>query len=77
MNKPECPYCKREMVYLLVGENGQLFKGWTCDCEYREADDAPDGIIAEIVRAREWDDVSIWWSFEEDKTLPDEYMGLL
>jgi hypothetical protein len=37
---------------------GKLFHTWQCDCAYRQEQDrlAPDGLIADICRAREWDE---------------------
>lgn len=59
--RPICPECNREMVFIAITipADGCFYKTWQCDCEYRDEEYAPDGIIADIMRAREWHDGSV------------------
>jgi C4-type Zn-finger protein len=58
---PTCPYCGERMVFvaMAVRESNEIFRMFTCDCLYRDTDMVPKGIIADVVRAREWDDGSL------------------
>lgn len=52
--RPICPECRRDMVFAVI-EAGQLaFQAWICDCRVQ-----PPGIVADIIRAREWDDMAL------------------
>lgn len=58
---PTCPECGRRLVFVALARPGVLLKAWMCDCAYRGEDAryAPPGLVADIVRSREWDDGSI------------------
>lgn len=59
--RPICPECGREMIFVAVvlKGSGEFFRSWQCDCDYRDQEDAPREIVANIVRARENEDESL------------------
>ena len=56
-----CPECGERLVFVAIPIAGVIFKSWHCDCQYRAEEDkvVPFGIIADIMRSREWDDGSL------------------
>jgi hypothetical protein len=47
--RPHCPECGREMVFALIEAGNLVFQSWICDCR-----EQPPGVVADILRAREW-----------------------
>lgn len=58
--RPNCPQCGRELVFAAIVAGGEFFCAWLCDC-----DSQPEGVKADIVRAREWDQQSIVYEVRE------------
>ncbi len=70
--RPRCPACGEEMVFvaLVIPRGETIYRAWMCDCqyrqkvagpdgpEYRNLDFVPEGIISNILWAREYDDGS-------------------
>jgi hypothetical protein len=42
------------MVFALIEAGDLVFQAWVCDCR-----EQPQGVVADILRAREWDDQSL------------------
>lgn len=51
-----CPECHRRLVYVAIVVHGYRIDAWACDCQQRELDNAFPGLVADIMRAREWDE---------------------
>ena len=56
-----CPGCGRRMVFAAIVAKRKIVRAWVCDCDQRkeEPELVPEGLIACIVRAREFDDGSV------------------
>lgn len=60
--RPICPKCQREMVFVALAYPGLVYHTFMCDCFYRDdsnRDIYPAGLVADIVRAREFNDGSL------------------
>lgn len=49
-----CPECGRDMVFAAIEAGDKVFQAWLCDCRKQ-----PAGVIADVIRAREWDDMCL------------------
>ena len=53
-HRPVCSECGRELVFAAIVAGDQFFSAWLCDCTPQ-----PDGVVADIVRAREWEEQAL------------------
>ena len=69
LKRPACPQCGLEMILVTVWA-GRVFLGWMCDCMYRNTKEEliADGIIANLVRAREFDETFLIYRLEFPNT---------
>ena len=65
--RPICPTCRRELIFVAIDmeDTEDYFRSWQCDCDYRDAENVPDRILATILRAREDYDVGITYQIGE------------
>jgi hypothetical protein len=42
------------MVFAAIEAGDKVFQAWLCDCRKQ-----PAGVIADVIRAREWDDMCL------------------
>lgn len=57
--RPICINCGNELVFCSIVAGRHIFNAWLCDC-----DEQPDGIAADIVQAREWDEKALVYELE-------------
>lgn len=57
--RPTCPDCGRELVFAAIQFHGIIFQTWLCDCATQ-----PEGVKADIVNAREWDQAAMVYELE-------------
>lgn len=57
--RPACTRCGREMIQAHITAGSITFASWLCDCVPQ-----PPSIVADIVRAREWDDEVLFYTIE-------------
>jgi hypothetical protein len=59
--RPRCVNCGEELVFvaLVIPGGERMWRTWQCDCYYRDGVYVPEEIVADIVRARDWDDGSV------------------
>lgn len=60
-HRPQCPNCGRELIFAAIVVGGDFFSAWLCDCGNQ-----PEGIVPDIVRAREWDEQALVYVVRED-----------
>lgn len=59
LKRPICNTCGRELVFASIVAGQVVFNTWLCDC-----DPQPEGVAAEIIRAREWYEQALVYELE-------------